>query len=448
MSDNTKKIITRFAPSPTGYFHIGSARTALFNYLFAKHNGGKFLLRIEDTDKERSEDVHTQTILDSLEWLGISYDDELVIQSKNANRHREILTKMIADGFAYEGEMREDGTAKVIRFKNPNKKVTFTDLIRGDITFDTTELKDFVIAKSIDEPLYHLAVVVDDFDVGITHVIRGDDGISNTPRQILIQEAIGAPRPIYAHVPLLLAPDRSKLSKRKGAKSLTQFRDEGYLRDAFINYMVLLGWNPGTEKEIFTLDELIQEFDISKAQKGGAIFSEEKLRWFNAQHLRAKSDEEKMEILNSLNEFKELNKDTTCSKKIMLDIIFERVEVISDIEKLLQEGEFDYIFKDPVIDTEKILWKNNPDKKATSEIIKKVKELLQTVPENTFNIEKIKDTVWPLAEEIGKGEVLWPMRVALSGKEKSPDPFSLAELLGISVTLHRLDNAIEKLNES
>jgi len=164
--------------------------------------------------------------------------------------------------------------------------------------------------------------------------------------------------------------------------------------------------------------------------------------------LRAKSDDEKMEILNSINEFKELNKDTTCSKKIMLDIIFERAEVISDIEKLLQEGEFDYIFKNPVIDVEKILWKNNPDKKATSEIIKKVKELLQTVPENTFNIEKIKDTVWPLAEEIGKGEVLWPMRVALSGKEKSPDPFSLAELLGISVTLHRLDNAIEKLNES
>lgn len=275
----TDKVITRMAPSPTGNFHVGGARTALFNFLFAKKNNGKFILRIEDTDKERSKKEFEDDIFESLEWLGLKHD-EFYRQSERGGVYKSYIEKMLDNGSVYEAE------DKVIRFKNPNKKVKFDDLVRGEIQFDTTELKDFVIAKSIDEPLYHLAVVIDDFESGITHVIRGEDHISNTPRQILIQEAIGAPRPLYAHLPLILAQDRSKLSKRKHGESvsLDYYRNKGYSTEAVINYLALLGWNPGTEQEIFTLDELIKVFDLSKVHKGGAIFDEKKLAWVNRKH--------------------------------------------------------------------------------------------------------------------------------------------------------------------
>ena len=267
------------APSPTGNFHVGGARTALFNFLFAKQNNGKFILRIEDTDKERSKKEFEDDIFESLEWLGLKYD-EFYRQSERGEIYRNYVEKMLNNDSVYEAE------DKVIRFRNPNKKIKFNDLVRGEIEFDTTELKDFVIAKSVDEPLYHLAVVIDDFESGITHVIRGEDHISNTPRQILIQEAIGAPRPLYAHLPLILAQDRSKLSKRKHGESvsLDYYRHKGYSRDAIINYLALLGWNPGTEQEIFTLPELINVFDLERVHKGGAIFDEKKLAWVNRKH--------------------------------------------------------------------------------------------------------------------------------------------------------------------
>jgi len=267
------------APSPTGNFHVGGARTALFNFLFAKQNNGKFILRIEDTDKERSKKEFEDDIFESLEWLGLKYD-EFYRQSERGEIYRNYVEKMLNNDSVYEAE------DKVIRFRNPNKKIKFNDLVRGEIEFDTTELKDFVIAKSVDEPLYHLAVVIDDFESGITHVIRGEDHISNTPRQILIQEAIGAPRPLYAHLPLILAQDRSKLSKRKHGESvsLDYYRHKGYSRDAIINYLALLGWNPGTEQEIFTLEELINVFDLGRVHKGGAIFDEKKLAWVNRKH--------------------------------------------------------------------------------------------------------------------------------------------------------------------
>ena len=274
-----RQVIVRMAPSPTGNFHVGSARTALFNFLFARKNNGKFILRIEDTDKERSKKEFEDDIFESLEWLGLKHD-ESYRQSERGEVYKSYIEKMLDEGSVYESD------DKVIRFKNPNKKIKFNDLIRGEIEFDTTELEDFVIAKSVNEPLYHLAVVIDDFESGITHVIRGEDHISNTARQILIQEAIGAPRPIYAHLPLILAPDRSKLSKRKHGESvsLDYYRNKGYSPAAIINYLALLGWNPGTEQEIFTLEELIKVFDLSRVHKGGAIFDEKKLAWVNRKH--------------------------------------------------------------------------------------------------------------------------------------------------------------------
>ena len=273
------KVAVRMAPSPTGNFHVGGARTALFNFLFARKNNGKFILRIEDTDKERSKKEFEDDIFKSLEWLGLKYD-EFYRQSERGEIYKNYVEKMLNNDSVYEAE------DKVIRFRNPNKKTKFNDLVRGEIEFDTTELKDFVIAKSVDEPLYHLAVVIDDFESGITHVIRGEDHISNTPRQILIQEAIGAPRPLYAHLPLILAQDRSKLSKRKHGESvsLDYYRHKGYSTEAIINYLALLGWNPGTEQEIFTLEELINVFDLERVHKGGAIFDEKKLAWVNRKH--------------------------------------------------------------------------------------------------------------------------------------------------------------------
>lgn len=276
------------APSPTGKLHIGTARTTLFNYLFARQSEGKFILRIDDTDTERSTSEFEQNILDGLSWLGLEYD-ELFRQSERTDVYVSYLKKMVENDSVYisKEEIKEEGQrSKVIRLRNPNKKIIFEDLIRGTVEFDTTELGDFVVAKSLEEPLYHLASVVDDIEMNITHVIRGEDGISNTPRQILIQEAIGALRPIYAHLPLILAPDRSKLSKRKHGESvsLDYYRDKGYSPAAIVNYLALLGWNPGTEQEIFTLGELIKVFDIAKVHKGGAIFDEKKLAWVNRKH--------------------------------------------------------------------------------------------------------------------------------------------------------------------
>ena len=215
------KVITRFPPSPTGTLHIGNVRTALFNYFFARKNKGQFIVRVEDTDKARSKKEYELNMLESLKWLGLSRDGELWHQSERTDIYKKYLNKLIDEGKAYISQETEGENREVVRFKNPNKIVTFTDLIRGEISFDTTELKDFIIARNINEPVYHLSVVIDDFESNITHVIRGDDHVSNTPRQILIGEAIGAPRPIYAHLPLILAKDRSKLSKRKHGEAVS-----------------------------------------------------------------------------------------------------------------------------------------------------------------------------------------------------------------------------------
>jgi len=443
-----KQIVTRFAPSPTGYFHVGSGRVALFNYVFAKQNGGKFLLRIEDTDKERSEEAHTKVILEGLEWMGLKYDNDPVIQSQNAPRHKEILEKLIADGFAYEAEESEGGNGKVIRFKNPNKEITFSDLIRGDVTFDTTELKDFVIAKNINEPIFHLAVVVDDFDMGVTHIIRGDDHISNTPRQILIQEAIGAPRPIYGHMPLILAPDRSKLSKRRGAKSVMEFKEDGYLPEALVNYLALIGWHPNGDEEIFSIDELIKEFSVEKMQKGGAIFSLEKLLWVNKEHLKKIPSTEILERFLNNQKIKEYFSNLSgfmngFKKDAFAENLKEKISLWKDLEEMTLVGEFDFIASSlPKYDKEKLVWKQS----GVEETVAHLRTVLGFVEkiEDDFNIVSSREVIWPYAEEKGKGAVLWPVRYALTGKDKSPDPFNVMDIIGKEKTIERLEVAIDK----
>jgi len=357
-----KKIVTRFAPSPTGFLHLGNYRTALFSYIFARQNNGKFLLRIEDTDKERSRKEYTDDILENLKWSKLNYDS-ISHQSKNQINHEKYLQKLVDSGKAYvskETPKEVGDRTEVIRFKNPNKKITFTDLIRGEITIDTSDLKDFVIAKSLNEPLFHLAVVVDDFESGVTHIIRGEDHISNTPRQILIQEAIGAPRPIYAHLPLILAPDRTKLSKRNGGTSINEVKNQGYLPEALINFLALLGWNPGTDEEIFSLDELIQKFNISSIQKSGAIFNVERLDWINKKYLEKMSEKERVDYLKP-HLPKELTEET---KEKLIPVIFERIHKVADVEEMKKTGEFDYLIKKPEYKMEDLPWKNDDPETA------------------------------------------------------------------------------------
>lgn len=449
MSINTKKVVTRMAPSPTGHLHIGTARTALFNYLYARHFGGTFILRTEDTDSERSKPEYEQEIIEGLSWLGITWD-AFFRQSERTAIYTAYLETAITKGSAYlskeESKMRPGEFVEVVRLKNPNKSITFEDEIRGEITFDTTELGDFVIARSITDPLYHFTVVVDDHEMEVTHVIRGEDHISNTPRQILIQEAIGAERPIYAHLPLILAPDRSKLSKRHGAVMLSEYERQGYIQSSLINYLTLLGWNSGTDQEIYTLAELIKIFDLSGVQKGGAIFDIEKLTWFNREHLKSFSDTQFFEymdirISDSVRSLPQYTHDRLIK---LMPTIRERVGVGQEITNECEKGEYDFAFKSPHIDPQMIKWKNDATPRETLLRLQKLAEILATIPEEC-SADEAKSYIWDYASDVGKGEVLWPLRVALTGKERSPDPFTVIHIIGSAEAYQRIKNACDTI---
>lgn len=443
-------IVTRIAPSPTGEMHIGTVRAALFNYLFTKKVGGTFFVRIEDTDKERNKSEWIDAIWKDFDWCNL-VPDEKYIQSEHIEEHKKLLQNLVECGKAYiSKEEAKDGSGKeveVVRLKNPGKEITFTDLVRGDVTFDTTELGDFVIARSIDDPLYHFAVVADDHAAGVTHVIRGEEHISNTPRQILIQEALGFQRPYYAHVPLILAPDKSKLSKRKHSVSLNKYREQGFLPEAILNYLVLLGWNPGTEEELFTLEELIVRFSLDQVQKHGAVYDETKLRWFNKEHLlKLSHDDFKAGVKKFMST--ELSKTLEASDRLekLLPELRERIEVFGDIIEMETNGEFTYFIEAPSYKTESLLWKKDPNPEHAKKHLTEVLTLLEPLEAEKWVSESVKKALWGYAEEAGKGDVLWPLRYALSGKDKSPDPFTLAAILGKDESLARIQTAIERLS--
>ncbi|PIR38397.1 MAG: glutamate--tRNA ligase [Candidatus Zambryskibacteria bacterium CG10_big_fil_rev_8_21_14_0_10_42_12] len=443
--NNTGTIIVRYPPSPTGKLHVGNARTALFNFLFAKKNGGKLIVRMEDTDRERSKPEYEQDILDNLTWLGISWDNENIWkQSERTEVYKKYLQKLIDEGKAYISQESEGANKEVVRFKNPNKDVTFHDLIRGDVTFNTEELKDFIIARNINEPIYHLAVVIDDFEAGVTHVIRGDDGISNTPRQILIQEAIDAPRPIYAHVPLVLAKDKTKLSKRKHGESvsLDYYKQKGFLPEALANFLALIGWNPGTDQEIFTLSELIEVFDIEKVQKGGGVFDEIKLRHINKEHLKKLPEQELRDKISAIFSENQIPVDPEMLSRAY-HTIMERLEVWSDLHENITNGEYAFMTDDPILDVDKMIWKD-ADKESTKAHLQHAKDIIEEI-EIISSPDEIKNLLWNYAEEKGKGAVLWPLRYALTGKDKSPDPFTLIYILQKEVVLQRITRALERI---
>ena len=441
MDEIKKQVVTRFAPSPTGLFHIGSARTALFNYLYARKHNGKFILRIEDTDKSRSEKQYEDDIISGLKWLGLEWD-EFHRQSERTEVYKKYLQKLLDEGKAYL-----DGQA--IRFKNPNKKIVFNDLIRGEITTQTDDVGDFVIAKDLDTPLFHFTVVVDDYEMGVTHIIRGEDHIPNTPRHILLQEALGFNIPNYAHLPLILGADRSKLSKRHNAVSLNEYKKEGYLPEAIINFIAFIGWNPGGEREIFSKEELIKEFSLERIQKSAGIFNTERLDWYNGQYIRKTEPKKLAEMLlkylpadlpaGQASWKKNAAENSSYWLKIA-ELEKDRITKLSDIK----EG-IGYFFQTPEYEKELLLWKKEPDLEKTKKHLEEIIKLLSGLSESEFNSDKIKEAVWNYAEKEGRGNVLWPMRAALTGLEKSPDPFAVAGVLGKEKTIQRLNYAIGKI---
>ena len=344
---------------------------------------------------------------------------------------------MIQDGTAYiSHEKNEEGIERdLVRFKNPNKVITFHDMSRGDISVDTTELKDFIIARDVESPLYHLTVVVDDFEMKVTHVIRGEDGLANTPRQILIQEAIGAPRPVYAHYPFVLMPNHKKMGKRNGAVSLQDYMKMGYLPEAVLNFTTLLVWHPKDDRELFTLADLIKEFELERIGRSGAILDEKKLDWLNREYIKKLPPEEiEKNILERLPE--------DLRNKKLVPLVFERISKWSDVEAMVGKGELDFFKSAPEIQKEKIVFKNIPFEKIKENLMQTIEEL-ENIDENNFTQEKVKETLMKVADGAGnRGEVLHPVRYSLSGLDKSPDPFSISEVLGKNETISRLQKAV------
>ncbi len=437
-------VVTRFAPSPTGRAHAGSYRTAMYAWLFARKHGGKFILRIEDTDTARNDKESELDIYEALSWLGLDYDEKY-IQSENLARHQELLQKLIAENRAYiSREEAKDGSGvmkDIIRFRNPNRVVTFHDLVRGEISTDTTDLGDFVIARNINEPLYHLAVVIDDHDEGVTHVIRAEEHIANIPRQILIIEALGWELPQYAHIPIVLGPDKQKLSKRKGALPMTEYAKRGYLQEAIFNAIAMIGWNPadpGSEQEIFSVPELISRFDFERVQKSAAVFNEEKLNWFNREYIK------KLPLGAFIDYAKQFLGSVSLPGDMLISIaplLQERISYFAELPDLIQK-DFAFLLAKPVLDPSLICWKETSTT-DTKQYLQQVISALRTI--QTWDEAMIREAMNPLLDSIGKGPVLWPLRYGLTGQKSSPDPFTCANLLGRDETIARIEQTIAAL---
>lgn len=491
--DKKEPVRVRMAPSPTGPLHIGTARTALFNYLFAKKYNGTFILRLEDTDRERSEEKWEDNIINGLSWLGISWDEGLQIvnrksqvvknskgkygpyrQSERGEIYEKYIQSLLDEKKAFycwhtqeelqkeqveqnaqkqaprhkcqyrDKGMENDEKRKVtsiIRFKNDGEgKISFFDFIRGTIEFEAQLLGDFSIAKNLHTPLYNFAVVIDDWEMNISHVIRGEDHISNTPKQILLQKALGFRTPKYIHAALILGSDKSKLSKRHGATSLSEYADIGYLPRAMFNFLALLGWRPSHDKEIMDAEEIIEEFSVENMQQAGAIFDIDKLNWMNGEYIRALPISKLTELTKPY--FKKAGfetNDTTIEKIVALE--HGRIKKLSDI---IEATEF--IFKDIRYEEELLVWKKM-DPHELKHVLPRLEKIIEGINEKKWTKEEIEKIIMPEAEKVGdRGSMLWPLRVALTGRKASPGPFEVMEVLGKQKSLKRVQEAIEMLN--
>lgn len=517
------EIRTRFAPSPTGSFHIGNARTALFNFLFSRNQQGRVILRIEDTDEERSTPENEKNLIEILKWLGIDWDEGPDIggdygpyrQSERLEIYQKYLKKLLEQGSAYycfclENDLEaqrqylmslgkppiyngkchnlpektikkylEEGRPSIIRFKTSSKKIVFEDLVKDRVEIDADVIGDFSIARNLKSPLYNFACAIDDFEMKISHVIRGDDHLSNTPKQILIYEALGLSIPKFGHLPMVLAPDKSKLSKRKhGNVTVEDFKEQGYLPEALVNFLAFLGWNPGTEREIYSMASLIKEFSLERVKKSGAIFNIKRLDYLNGFYIRQKALEDLAQkclpyfieagLIEPIFESKEKVPDLTgiFGKKIVLNYAIketkekinfdylagvvslyqERLKNLSEIVELT-----DYFFKEK-LDYQKDLlkWKNQTNNDVLS-VLDKLEKILSKIKDGDWNKQNLENILLTSAAEWGRahfqtedrGYVLWPFRMALTGKKASAEPFDIAEILGKQKTLKRIKQAKE-----
>lgn len=425
----------RFAPSPTGFLHIGSARTALFNWLFARHEGGQFFLRIEDTDLERSKEEFLNEILSSLKTLGMNWDGELVFQSKRTARYRAIADKLMAEGKAYP-------EAAAVRFRMPKEgKLAFDDLLHGRIEFDLTQhvslAEDLVIFKSDGSPTYNFAVVCDDAEMGITHVIRGDDHIMNTPKQTPLYEALGYRQPIFCHIPLILGTDRSRLSKRHGATSICEYVEAGYLPEAIVNTLVLLGWSPGNNQELIGREELIKKFDLKRVLKTGAVFDKAKLEWINGQYVRKLSVPVLADLVTPFLEkegYRAESMDRAWLERLVA-LFHERIFTLAQFPELARFFLEEKITYGPEAAE---AFKKDPRLK---EAFARYAELLEGLSD--FDVKVIEEKSRALMKDLGMSgkEFIHPCRVALTGRAVSPGFFDTAALLGKKKAVERLRNA-------
>lgn len=497
-------IVTRFAPSPTGYLHVGGLRTALYAYLIAKQAGGKFILRIEDTDRERFVADGTVNILKSLYWAGIIPDEGVkmecaaadaeraavqegkngpYIQSERLEIYKKYADELIKKGHAYYcfcteerlAKLREDRQAKklptgydgrclslnpeetkkralagekcVIRMKMPKQgETTFNDLIRGEVSFKNELIDDQVIMKSDGFPTYHLAVVVDDHLMEVTHIIRGEEWLSSAPKHLQLYKYFGWEAPQMAHLSLLLNADRSKLSKRQGDVSVEDYRKKGYLPEALLNFVAFLGWNPGGERELFTLDELVKEFKTEKISKAGAVFNLEKLDWYNQQYIKKLLPEELARraapwlLEAGLIKGDALEKGQATRLGRFLALEQERVKTLAELPEAIK-----FLFHLPDYPAELLIWKKSSQKEVKN-ILVALKNRLNTFGVQAWSEKELEERVeeWIKENDYNNGSVLWPLRVALSGQKNSPGPYEIAAVLGKEETMERLESAIEK----
>ena len=468
------KVVTRFAPSPTGFMHVGGVRTALYAYLWAKKNKGTFILRIEDTDKEREVEGSIAHIIESLKWLGIDWDQGPEIggphapylQSERLGIYKKYAKILINKGFAYPDPYSEEEVnqfrekaelakkpflfrehrpetfdvwdgSKPLRFKVPEiKSYKWNDLVYGDLSAGPEALDDFILIKSDGYPTYNFAHIVDDIEMGISHVMRGQEFISSVPKFLSLYEALGIEPPLFATLPPIMGSDgNKKLSKRDGAKDILEYKNEGYLPGAMINFLALLGWNPGDDREIFTIEELIETFDISRVGHSGAQWNDDKLNWINKEHIKKLSEEELKE-----NIFKYLPEDL--KKEKLIPLITERISKWSDIKEMVAKGELDFFYKQPEYESEKLIYKNTGAEKISENLKKAISELGK-IDEKEFTVLNVKNVLMQIANNLeSRGELLHPVRYALSGLDKSPDPFLIASILGKNETLSRLQKAV------
>jgi glutamyl-tRNA synthetase len=480
-----ENIRVRFAPSPTGYLHVGGLRTALYNYLFARKNNGVFVLRIEDTDRSRYVEGAVENLINTLLWAGLEYDEGPqkggqygpYFQSERLETYRKYAEKLISEEKAYYcfcsperlEEMRKKleqkglatkydrtclrlshheieaklhaGVPHVIRMKIPDATtIRFHDVIRDDVEFSSDQIDDQVLLKSDGYPTYHLAVVVDDHLMNITHVIRGEEWLSSIPKHILLYQFFGWQLPIFAHLPLLLNPDRSKLSKRQGDVAVEEYRAKGYLKEALLNFVALLGWNPGTDQELFTLDELVQQFSLEKVNKAGAVFNIEKLNWLNFEHLRKKSDDEVLVLLKQELAHSKY-KDKHFSDAYLLQVIQAMRERVSFVRDFIDNSP--YFFEPPIVYKEEVIKKRW--KEETPGQLKKLVEEFSSL--NNPSKEDYEVALHKTAESlgIGNGKLIHAVRLAVSGMGGGPGVYDILYIIGKEETIKRITTAIETI---